>query len=215
MKIFILIMILLTFTMSADAALPDQSCVYVNSYSDTAYVIWTTNIEADNRVEYSENQDMSSSSWSSWDNDSTDPKILLTGLTRDISYYYNISSTNAGDTNVTSGKSFSTHNNTHGFSQYFDQAFIVNPIDGWGVGQSMTGAYTESVGDYVFWTLFLLPIFVVIMIRTESTVIPVTLALVGSLFLFPLLPPEQAAPIKILIGLAVAGILWHLYIGRR
>ena len=189
--------------------------IYSLTYSDEAYVMWTTDIPSSNIVEYSLYSDMSSSSWSTWNNATTDPVILITELTRDTTYYYEVSSTQAGDTITSATLNFSTQNNTHGFSKYFDRAFVVNDIDGWSVGQSMFGAYADSVGEYIVWTLILGSVFLVMTIRMESVVVPVVLSLISAAFLFPLLPPEHDIPAKVILGLSITGILWHLFIGRR
>ena len=189
--------------------------IYSLTYSDEAYVMWTTEGLSSNIVEYSLYSDMSSSSWSTYDNATTYPAILITELTRDTIYYYEVSSTRAGYTTTSATLNFSTQNNTHGFSKYFDRAFVVNDIDGWGVGESMFEAYADSVGEYIVWTLILGSVFLVMTIRMESVVVPVVLSLISAAFLFPLLPPEHDIPAKVILGLSITGILWHLFIGRR
>ena len=189
--------------------------IYSITYSDEAYIMWTAEGLSSNIVEYSLYYDMSSSSYSTWDNTTTSPQILLEGLTRDTTYYYEVSSTNRGDTITSATLNFSTQNNTHGFSKYFDRAFVVNDIDGWGVGESMFEAYADSAGEYITWTLILGSVFLVMTIRMESVVVPVVLSLISAAFLFPLLPPEHDIPAKVILGLSITGILWHLFIGRR
>ena len=189
--------------------------IFVLPYSDTAYVMWTSNLPSNNIVEYSLNSDMSASSNSEWDNITTSPQILLGGLTRDTTYYYEVSSTYGRDTTTSETLSFTTQNNTHGFTYYFDKAFVVNDIDGWSVGESMFESYADVVGAYIMWTLILGSVFLVMTIRMESVVVPVVLSLISAAFLFPLLPPEHDIPAKVILGLSITGILWHLFIGRR
>ena len=215
MKYVFLILILLLSVINASGAFPVQSSVYDLAYANEAYIIWETNIPSDNRVEYSLNSDMSASLWSDWDNTTTTPKIFIETLNKDDTYYYEVSSINAGDTTTSSTLSFNTQNNTHGFSKHFDRIFTINPFDGWGVGQSMVQTYVNTVGEYVFFTLFITPIFLVIALRTESVVIPTVLALIGTTLLFPLLPPEFDLVAKVILSLAIAGTIWHFFIGRR
>ena len=54
-----------------------------------------------------------------------------------------------------------------------------------------------------------------IALRTESVVIPTVLALIGTTLLFPLLPPEFDLVAKVILSLAIAGTIWHFFIGRR
>lgn len=189
--------------------------IYVLPYSSEAYVMWTPSRLSNNFVEYSLNSDMSASSYSTWDNTTTEPTILLTDLTRDTTYYYEVTSDSYGDSITSSTLNFTTQNNTHGFSKYFDRAFVVNDIDGWSVGQSMFEAYADSAGEYITWTLILGSVFLAITIRTESVIIPAVLALISAVVVFPLLPPEHDIPAKVLLGLAISGIIWHQFIGRR
>lgn len=215
MKYIILILALLLSVMNAGAVFPNQTDSYEFPYSDTAYIMWTTNITTDNIVEYSLNSDMSSSSLSVYDNTTTTPQILLEGLTRDTTYYYNISSTHSGDTTTSATMNFDTKNNTHGLSRHFDRTFIVNEIDGWNVGDSMFQTYAETVGEYIVWTLILGSVFIALSVRQESVIIPVIIALVGAVFIGPLLPPEHDVAIKVLLALGITGVAWHLFIGRR
>ena len=189
--------------------------IYELPYSSEAYVMWTPSRLSNNFVEYSLNSDMSASSYSTWDNTTTRPAILLEGLTRDTTYYYEVTSESYGDSITSSTLSFTTQNNTHGFTYYFDKAFVVNDIDGWSVGDSMFEAYEDVVGAYIMWTLILGSVFLVMTIRMESVVVPVVLSLISAAFLFPLLPPEHDIPAKVILGLSITGILWHLFIGRR
>ncbi len=55
---------------------------------NSAVISWSTNQSSDNRVKYSKYPDLSSSSWSSWDNDTTSVSISLTGLESGTTYYY-------------------------------------------------------------------------------------------------------------------------------
>lgn len=214
MKILCLILILLLMITNVSAAFPVQSGIHTLPYANEAYVIWENNIPSDNRVEYSLNSDMSASSWSDWSN-GTNPKIFIEELNKDDTYYYEISSSNVGDTTTSATLLFDTKNNTHGFTQHFDRMITINEITGWGLGQSMVETYTETVGEYIFFLLFVTPVFLVIMIRTESVLLPSVLALVGSVVIFPLLPPEFDIVIKMILSLAAAGIIWHFFIGRR
>lgn len=215
MKVKLLILIFLLSLMNVSAVAPEQTDAYELSYSSHAYIIWTTNITTDNRVEYSINSDMSSSSWSVWENTTTNPQILLDGLTRDTTYYYNASSIHSGDTTVSATQNFSTENNTHGFTRHFDRTFIINDIEGWSVGQSMFETYEEMAGEYIVWTLILGAVFIAFSVRQESVILPVVISLVSALFIFTLLPPEHDVAAKVLLGLSIAGILWHIFIGRR
>ena len=215
MKYILLILLILLSVMNVSAVAPEQSELFHTPYSSSAYIMWTTDIPASNIVEYSLYENMSSSSNSVWDNTTTAPQILLEELTRDTTYYYEVSSTHGGDTTTSATMEFSTQNNTHGFTYYFDKAFVVNDIDGWSVGESMFEAYADVVGAYIMWTLILGSVFLVMTIRMESVVVPVVLSLISAAFLFPLLPPEHDIPAKVILGLAITGILWHLFIGRR
>lgn len=215
MKYTILILVLLLSVMNVGAVFPNQTEIYDLSYSDQAYIVWTTNITTDNRVEYSLNSDMSGSSWSVWSNTTTNPKILIEGLTRDTPYYFNISSTHSSDTTTSGIYNSTTLNNTHGFSRHFDRTFHVNPIEGWAVGQSMMQTYAETAGYYVMWTIILGAVFITVSVRQESVVIPVIFSLTSAAFIFTLLPPEHDIPAKVMLALAITGILWHVFIGRR
>ena len=68
---------------------PSISSVAVSDITESSAVIsWQTNQSTDNRVKYSKYPDLSSPSWSSWDNDTTSVSITLTGLEPDTTYYY-------------------------------------------------------------------------------------------------------------------------------
>jgi len=215
MKYILIFLILLLSIAPVAAIAPTITDIFHNPYSDDAYIVWTSDVVANNRVNYSTDSGMVGATLSSWSNDTASPKILLTGLTRDTVYYYNVTSENGGDTTTSATLSFETKDNTHGFSRYFDEAFVVNDVDGWSVGQTMVSTYAETIGEYIFWTLFLTPVFVIITIRTESVVITTVLALTGAALLFPLLPPEFDIVAKVIISLAASGIIWHFFIGRR
>ena len=215
MKYILLVSLILLSVINAGAVAPEQSVIFHTPYSSSAYIMWTTDIPTSNIVVYSLYANMSSPSNSTWDNTTTAPQILLEGLTRDTTYYYEISSIFGGDTTTSTTMNFSTENNTHGFTYYFDKAFVVNDLDGWSVGGSMFEAYADVVGAYIMWTLILGSVFLVMTIRMESVVVPVVLSLISAAFLFPLLPPEHDIPAKVILGLSITGIMWHLFIGRR
>ena len=212
--IFTMLVILLILP-QVSATEPVQSAIYTTPYSSSAYISWDSDLTADNVVEYSLYANMTSSSLSAYDNLTTDPVILLNNLTRDTTYYYEVSSTHGGDTVTSDTQNFSTYNNTHGFSEHFDRTFFVNDIEGWSVGQSMFETYAYTVGEFIVWTLILGSVFIAITIRTESVIIPAVLTLISSIVIFPLLPPEHDIPAKVLLGISISGILWHLFIGRR
>ena len=55
----------------------------------SALITWSTNQStSNNRVKYSELSNLSSATWSDWDNGTSDVSIEITGLTQNTTYYY-------------------------------------------------------------------------------------------------------------------------------
>ncbi|MCK4415035.1 MAG: hypothetical protein KAY32_16005, partial [Candidatus Eisenbacteria sp.] len=71
------------------------------SVTDQVSITWNVNINTNNTVEYDINESLGLwSSWSSWDNNTMTPSILLTELEQDTKYYYRVWSYDSNDTNV-------------------------------------------------------------------------------------------------------------------
>jgi len=77
----------------------------------TVWIQWNVSVEANNTVEYSINSDLSNSSWSSWDNETANPRIKLWKLIPNTTYYYRVKSintTNSSDYNYSQIYNFTT-----------------------------------------------------------------------------------------------------------
>lgn len=68
-------------------------------------ISWQTNFLTNNRVLYSLNPDLSSSSWSEWDNYTQTPSIHLTDLLANTTYYYSVFSYRVDNANLFSNSS--------------------------------------------------------------------------------------------------------------
>ena len=76
-------------TPTPECSSPTISSLTTSSITaNSAVVTWETNQTTDNRVKYSENSDLSSPWWSSWDNSTTSVSITLTDLEPSTTYYY-------------------------------------------------------------------------------------------------------------------------------
>lgn len=213
--LFIAGVVLLLLIPSSIATTPAISNVYYSEYPTECYIHWNTNITSSNRVNYSLNSNLSDGTFTAWVNDSTEPHILLTGLSRTTTYYYSVYSENGGDSTNSSIASFTTLANRGGFTKYFDRLFKVNDLDGWGVAESTTSTYADEMGAYLFWTIMISMPFIAMIIRQQSIAIPAVIGLLGAVILLPLLPPEHNLPIKVMLAISITGLLWHLFISRR
>jgi len=213
--LFIAGVVLLFLIPSSIATTPAISNVYYTEYPTECYIHWETNITSSNRVNYSVNANLSGGTYTAWTNNTTEPHILLTGLSRTTTYYYQVYSVNDGDSSNSSIASFTTLANRGGFTKYFDRMFQVNDLDGWGVTESTTTTYEDEVGAYLFWTMIISMPFLAMIIRQQSIAIPSVIGLLGAVILLPLLPPEHNLPIKVMLAISITGLIWHLFISRR
>lgn len=215
-KLLLIVGVVLLFLIpSSVATTPTISTVYYSEYPTECYIHWETNITSSNRVNYSLNANMSGGTYTAWLNDTTEPHILLTGLSRTTTYYYQVYSENGGDSANSSIASFTTLANRGGFTKYFDRMFKVNDLDGWGVTESTTTTHEDEIGAYLFWTMMISMPFLAMVLRQQSIALPATVGLLGAVILLPLLPPEHNLPIKVMLAISITGLLWHLFIFRR
>ena len=108
-------------------------------------ITWSTNQSADSRVKYSKNSDLSSHSWSSWDNDTISINIDLSSLDTGTPYYYQAWSYNGTNSScyVTEPtgqpyETFTTQSDTGG-------AYNITLLTGWNIiGWTDTTTRTAS-----------------------------------------------------------------------
>ena len=98
------------------------------------------------------------------------------------------------------------------YTQYFDTLF--SETTGWGALRAITNTYEAMVGAPVFWIIFVTMPFICMWIKQQSVAIASVVALISGGLLMALVPPEFDLPIKILLTLAVAGMLWHVFMKR-
>ena len=98
------------------------------------------------------------------------------------------------------------------YTQYFDDLY--GQTTGWGALHSVTNTYEAVVGAALFWVLLVTMPFIAIWIKQQSAAIPLISALVVGGVLLVKLPPEFDLPIKMLLVLGVAGVIWHMFMKR-
>ena len=111
----------------------------------TVTITWNTNQSADSRVKYSKNSDLSSHSWSSWDNDTSSISIGLSSLDTGTPYYYQAWSYNGTNSScyvsIPAGEpyeNFTTQSDTGG-------AYEITLLSGWNIiGWTDTTTRTAS-----------------------------------------------------------------------
>ena len=95
-----------SFTTSAAASTPTISNVLNGSVSFSSHwVDWDVDQSCANRWKYSVYENMSSESWSNWDNDTAAPNITVTGLSASTTYYFQAWSYNTSDNSLTDNSS--------------------------------------------------------------------------------------------------------------
>jgi len=106
-----LIMILASMCGDVSAQVIISNVTNRTPMATTVWIQWNVSVQANNTVEYSINSDLSDSSWSSWDNETTNPRIKLWKLLPNTTYYYrvwSINSTNSSDYNYSQIYNFTT-----------------------------------------------------------------------------------------------------------
>ena len=76
-----------------------------NLTNSSITITWQTDILSDNRILYSLNPDLSSATWSNWNNNTQNPSITLTGLSANTTYYYSAYSYRSDNTSLYSNSS--------------------------------------------------------------------------------------------------------------
>jgi len=99
------------------------------------------------------------------------------------------------------------------YTQYFDTLY--NETTGWGMLRAITNTYEAMVGTAVFWVLVVTMPFFSMWIKQQSVVIAAVVALISGGLLMTLIPPEFDMPIKMLLAIGVAGLLWHIFMRRN
>ena len=100
------------YTFTADFTPPNITNVRnATPMATTVHILWNlTNFNWSNRVEYSNNSDMSNSTWSQWQNNTQEVDIKLWSLQPNTTYYYRVWSYNV--TNESDNVSSSIYNFT-------------------------------------------------------------------------------------------------------
>jgi len=95
------------YTFTADFTPPNITNVRnATPMATTVWILWNlTNHTWNNRVNYSTNPDLSNSSWSSWQNNTQNPKIKLWSLQPNTTYYYRVYSYNPDNSSIYSNSS--------------------------------------------------------------------------------------------------------------
>jgi len=92
--------------LSETLAPPQISNIQESGLTNSSITIsWQTNIIANNRILYSLNEDLSSSEWSEWDNNTANPSITLSGLLANTTYYYSVYSYRTDNASIYSNSS--------------------------------------------------------------------------------------------------------------
>ena len=99
------------------------------------------------------------------------------------------------------------------YTQYFDLLF--NETTAWGALRAVTNTYEATVGAAMFWILFVTMPFLCMWIKQQSVAVASVVALISGGLLMTLVPAEFDLPIKILLTLAIAGMLWHVFMRRN
>ena len=98
------------------------------------------------------------------------------------------------------------------YTQYFDTLY--NETTGWGALRAVTNTYEAVLGKEIFWVLVVTMPFFCLWIKQQSVAVAAVVALISGGLLMALVPPEFDLPIKILLTLAIAGMLWHVFMKR-
>jgi len=95
------------YTFTADFTPPNITNVRnATPMATTVWILWNlTNYTWNNRINYSTNPDLSNSSWSSWQNNTQNPKIKLWSLQPNTTYYYRVYSYNPDNSSIYSNSS--------------------------------------------------------------------------------------------------------------
>jgi len=107
---FVTVLVILLVLSTGANAITVSNVTNKTPMATTAWILWNASSEANNTVEYSINSDLSDASFSSWNNNTSTPKIKLWGLQSNTTYYYRIWSYNA--TNESDNVSSSIYNFT-------------------------------------------------------------------------------------------------------
>jgi len=99
------------------------------------------------------------------------------------------------------------------YTQYFDTLY--NESTGWGALRAVTNTYEAMVGAAMFWTLVVTMPFFCLWIKQQSVSVAAVVALIGGGLLMTLVPPEFDMPIKMLLAIGIAGLLWHIFMRRN
>ena len=99
------------------------------------------------------------------------------------------------------------------YTQYFDTLY--NETTGWGMLRAITNTYEAMVGTAVFWVLVVTMPFFSMWIKQQSVAIAAVVALISGGLLMTLIPPVFDMPIKMLLAIGVAGLLWHIFMRRN
>lgn len=99
------------------------------------------------------------------------------------------------------------------YTQYFDTLY--NETTGWGALRAVTNTYEAVLGKEIFWILVVILPFIAMWIKQQSVAGAAVIALISGGLLMVLVPPEFDLPVKILLTLAIAGMLWHVFMKRN
>jgi len=99
------------------------------------------------------------------------------------------------------------------YTQYFDTLY--GESTGWGALRAVTNTYEAVLGKELFWILVVTMPFFCMWIKQQSVAVAAVVALISGGLLMVLVPPEFDLPVKILLTIAIAGILWHIFMKRN
>jgi len=108
--VFVAVVVIFLILNTEANAITVSNVTNKTSMATTVWIIWNTSSEANNTVEYSINSDLSNSSFSAWNNNTSTPEIKLWNLQPNTTYYYRVWSYNA--TNESDNISSSIYNFT-------------------------------------------------------------------------------------------------------
>lgn len=110
----------ITAEAAAESAPSIDNITNLTPTKSTTVITWDTNqSDSDNRVEYGTNSGLTGASWSSWDNNTDDINITLSGLSSNTKYYYQGWSYNGTNSSYKTNSSIKNFTTTKG-EKYYD-----------------------------------------------------------------------------------------------
>jgi membrane protease YdiL (CAAX protease family) len=101
------------------------------------------------------------------------------------------------------------------YTQYTDSVFNNPDLSLWSYLRAILDVMGAVVGQTVMWTFIIGIMYALMYIRQGSAILPSLISLILGSLMFTLLPVDTHAPAKVLLALAIGGLLWHYFMVRR